>query len=112
MQYNDKRCNNYCNNNININATIGQFSDTSTGFGSMNEMFWVSFYILLTCNRIIMSHKTVVTMHLLLENVKTVSKMSQRNCHIIPAAFYKEIALPLLKSSTFQILLISSFSVR
>ncbi len=37
-------------------------------------MFWVSNYILQTCNKVLKFQQTVVTFTLSLENVKTVSK--------------------------------------
>ncbi len=40
----------------------------------MNEMFWVSNYILQTCNKVLKFQQTGVTFALSLENVKTVSK--------------------------------------
>ncbi len=40
----------------------------------MNEMFWVSNYILKTCNKVMKFQQTVVTFALSLESVKTVSE--------------------------------------
>ncbi len=40
----------------------------------MNEMFWVSNYILQTCNTVLKFQQTVVICIYSLENVKTVSK--------------------------------------
>ncbi len=40
----------------------------------MNEIFWVSNYILQTCNKVLKVQQTVVTFPHSLENVKTVSK--------------------------------------
>ncbi len=40
---------------------LGQITDTITRFWSMNEMFWVSNYILQTCNKVLKFQQTVVT---------------------------------------------------
>ncbi len=40
---------------------LGQITDTITRFWSMNEMFWVSNYILHTCNKVLKFQQTVVT---------------------------------------------------
>ncbi len=54
---------------------LGQITDTITRFWSMNEMFWVSNYILQTCNKVLKFQQTScdICTHSL-ENVKTVSK--------------------------------------
>ncbi len=52
----------------------GQITDTITRFWSMNEMCWVSNYILQMYNKVLKFQQTVVTFTLSLENVKTVSK--------------------------------------
>ncbi len=41
---------------------LGQITDTITRFRSMNEMFWVSNYILQTCNKVLKFQQTVVTL--------------------------------------------------
>ncbi len=40
---------------------LGQITDTITRFLIMNEMFWVSKYILHTCNAVLKFQQTVVT---------------------------------------------------
>ncbi len=40
---------------------LGQITDTITRFSGMNEMFWVSNYILQTCNKVLKFQQTVVT---------------------------------------------------
>ncbi len=40
---------------------LGQITDTITRFWSMNEMYWVSNYILQTCNKVLKFQQTVVT---------------------------------------------------
>ncbi len=40
---------------------LGQITDTMTWFWNMNEKFWVSNYILQTCNTILKFQLTVVT---------------------------------------------------
>ncbi len=42
---------------------LGQITDTITRFWSMNEIFWVSNYILQTCNNVLKVQQTVVTFH-------------------------------------------------
>ncbi len=38
---------------------LGQITDTITRFWSMNKMFWVSNYILQTCNKVLKFQQTV-----------------------------------------------------
>ncbi len=56
-----EQCGSHNDKNTLYFGGLGQITDSITRFWSMKEMFWVSYYILQTCNKVLKFQQTAVT---------------------------------------------------